>query len=74
MKGERAIWALVWALFVLLAVVVIVGLVQQSLDTTGVALALCTALFGTGGGFLLRFKTQAPPPPPAEPPTEDQKP
>lgn len=61
MKNERAIWVLIWATFVLLAVVVIVGLVQKSLDTTGVALALCTVLFGTGGGFLLRFRSAPPP-------------
>lgn len=53
--NERTLLALVMATFALLTVVVVVGLAQKSLDTTGVALALCGLLFGGTGGFVARL-------------------
>lgn len=38
----------------LLAVVVIVGLAQKTLDTTGIAVALGSVLSGIVGGIILR--------------------
>lgn len=53
--SSRATVALVFIIVAMLGIVVIVGLVQKSLDTTGVSLALCALLAGTGGGIFARL-------------------
>lgn len=55
--SPRALTALVFLIAGLLAVVVLVGLAQQLLDVTGVAVALSSVLTGIVGGALLRNKT-----------------
>lgn len=54
----KAFTALVFFIAGLLAVVVIVGLILQTLDTTGVALALVSMLGGVVGGAILRSRNQ----------------
>lgn len=46
--------ALAFVIVGLLAVVVLVGLIQRTLDSTGIAVALSTTLSGLVGGLILR--------------------
>lgn len=54
--SQKALTALVFLVVSLLAVVVLVGLAQRTLDATGVAVALCSVLTGIVGGALLRAR------------------
>lgn len=53
---QKAITALIFLVFGLLAIVVLVGLAQRILDATGVAVALSSVLTGVIGGALLRAR------------------
>ena len=55
--SQKAMTALVFLIVSLLAIVVVIGLAQKTLDSTGVAVALCSALTGIVGGVLLRART-----------------
>lgn len=55
----RAMTALVFLIACLLSVVVLVGLFQRTLDTTGVAVALTSMLTGLVGGLVLRAKSKS---------------
>lgn len=57
MLSPKSVTALVFLLASLLAVVVVIGLAQRTLDATGVAVALCSVLTGIVGGALLRART-----------------
>lgn len=54
--SSRALMALVFFIAGLLAVVILVGLVQKTLDTAAVAVCLSTVLTGIVSGALLRGK------------------
>lgn len=54
--SQKSITALVFIVVSLLAVVVVIGLAQRTLDATGVAVALCSVLTGIVGGALLRAR------------------
>lgn len=54
--SQKAFTALIFLVVSLLAVVVLVGLAQRTLDTTGVAVALGSVLTGIVGGSLLRAR------------------
>ena len=52
---QTAFIALLFGLFLLLAVVVLVALFRKELDATGVALAIISLMGGLGGGAILRL-------------------
>jgi hypothetical protein len=52
--SQRAWTVLIGFIAGLIAVVIFVGLVQKTLDTTGTAVALISLLGGTVGGLALR--------------------
>lgn len=54
---EKAVTAIAFLVGSLLAIVVVIGLAQKTLDSTGVAVALCSVLTGIVGGALLRSRT-----------------
>jgi len=54
--STKAVTALVFIIAGLLSVVVLVGLAQRTLDSTGVAVALVSLLTGVVGGAILRAK------------------
>lgn len=54
--SQKSITALVFIIVSILAIVVVIGLAQRTLDATGVAVALCSVLTGIVGGALLRSR------------------
>lgn len=52
--SQKALTALVFLITVFLGVVILVGLAQRELDTTGVAVALSSVITGLVGGAILR--------------------
>lgn len=57
--SQKAMTALIFSLVALLAVVVVIGLVQKNLDTTGVAVALISVVGGFVGGAALRANAKS---------------
>lgn len=55
--SSKALTALAFLVFALLAVVVIVGLAQRALDATGVAVVLGSMFTGIVGGAALRQRS-----------------
>ena len=51
---QKALTAVIFVLVGLLMLVVFVGLIQQTLDTTGLALALVPVIGGLIGGVIMR--------------------
>lgn len=58
--NPKALYALAFVLVGLLAAVIIVGLAQKTLDTTGVATVLGGLLSGVVAGIVLREKGKGP--------------
>lgn len=54
--SQKAVTILVFLVAGLLAVVIVVGLAQKTLDTTGTAVVLTSLLTGIVGGVFLRSK------------------
>lgn len=54
--SQKSLTALAFLVVSLLSIVVLIGLAQRTLDTTGVAVALGSVLTGIVGGSLLRSR------------------
>lgn len=57
--SENAVTGVIILLAALLSAVIIVGLLTQSLDTTSVALTLCTGMTGIVGGAIMRGRAKS---------------
>ena len=55
--SQKALTALTFLVASLMSVVVLVGLAQRTLDTTGVAVALGSVVTGIVGGSLLKARS-----------------
>lgn len=58
--SPKALTAIAFVIVGLLAIVIVVGLAQKTLDATGIAVALSSTLAGIVGGILLRERGKGP--------------